>query len=90
MKDQESTITNVSVYIAALQATFKPAWDARHTTHWFTTEEVYQAIKKLDPAANISKDDIFKAMTDAGFKFQNRPGASGCDFRWMLELKPSK
>nr|DAT63083.1 MAG TPA: hypothetical protein [Caudoviricetes sp.] len=29
-------------------------------------------------------------MTDAGFKFQNRPGASGCDFRWMLELKNSK
>ena len=41
MKDQEANVTNVSVYIAALQATFKPAWDARHTTHWFTTDEVY-------------------------------------------------
>ena len=40
MKDQESTIANVSVYIATLQDTFKTAWDARHTTHWFTTEEV--------------------------------------------------
>ena len=39
-------ITDVSVYIAALQATFKPAWDARHTTHWFTTDEVYESIKK--------------------------------------------
>jgi len=58
MKDQSEEITNVSVYIAALQATFKPAWDARHTTHWFTTDEVYQSIKKLDPAANISKEYI--------------------------------
>lgn len=87
---ENDKITDISVYIAALQTTFKPAWDARHTTHWFTTDEVYQSIKKLDPAANISKEDIFKAMTDAGFKFQNRPRASGCDFRWMLELKNSK
>lgn len=89
MKEQESNITDVSVYIAALHTTYKPAWDARHTTHWFSTDEVYDAIKKLDPAAKISKDDIFKAMTAAGFKFQNRPGA-GCDFRWMLEMKNPK
>ena len=86
----ENKVTDVSIYIAALQVTFKPAFDARHTTHWFTTDEVYTAIKKLDPSADISRDDIFSAMTDAGFNFQNRPGASGCDFRWMLELKISK
>ena len=42
---ENDKITDVSVYIAALQATFKPAWDARHTTHWFTTDEVYESIK---------------------------------------------
>ena len=30
---ENDKITDVSVYIAALQTTFKPAWDARHTTH---------------------------------------------------------
>lgn len=29
-------------------------------------------------------------MTSAGFKFQNRPGASGCDFRWMLQERSNK
>ena len=88
--NQEQKITDISIYIAGLQVTFRPAPDARHTTHWFSTDEVYQAIKKLDPSADISKDDIFRAMKDAGFKFQNRLGASGCDFRWMLELKNPK
>lgn len=90
MNNQEQKITDISIYIAGLQATFRPASDARHTTHWFSTDEVYIAIKHLDPSADITKEQIFQAMTDAGFKFQNRPGASGCDFRWMLELKPSK
>lgn len=83
-------ITSASIYIAALQVTFKPASDARHATHWFSTDEVYQSIKNLDPGADMSKEDVFRAMTDAGFKFQSRPGASGCDFRWMLELKNPK
>lgn len=85
--NQDQQITDVSIYIAALQTTFRPAYDAFHTTHWFTTEEVYTAIKSIDPSASISKDQIFQAMTDAGFKFQNRPGASGCDFRWMLQAR---
>lgn len=90
MNDQEPKITDISIYIAGLQATFRPAQDARHTTHWFSTDEVYSAIKRLDPAATITKEQLFKAMTDAGFKFQNRPGASGCDFRWMLQERNPK
>lgn len=84
-KDEKRT--DVSIYMAALQATYRPAPDVRHTTHWFTTDEVYEAIKQLDPSADISKDQIFQAMTEAGFHFQNRPGSSGCNFRWMLTEK---
>ena len=51
---ENDKITDVSVYIAALQATFKPAWDARHTTHWFTTDEVYESIK------NWIQDPIYR------------------------------
>lgn len=87
---ENEKITGISMYIAALQTTFRPAMDARHTTHWFSTDEVYDAIRKLDPSADISKEDVFKGMMDAGFKFQNRSGISGCDFRWMLELRSPK
>lgn len=80
-------ITDISIYIAALQQSFKPAKSYETATHWFTTDEVYSAIKRIDPSSEISKDDVFQAMTDAGYKFQNRPGSSGLDFRWMLEAK---
>lgn len=90
MEKQNESITDISIYIAALQTTFRPAPDARHTTHWFSTDEVYTAIKRLDPSAAITKEQLFQAMTDAGFKFQNRPGASGCDFRWMLQVRDIK
>ena len=84
MNNQEQKITDISIYIAGLQATFRPASDARHTTHWFSTDEVYIAIKHLDPSADITKEQIFQAMCGG------MHGASGCDFRWMLELKNTK
>ena len=68
--NQEQKITDVSIYIAGLQATYRPAPDARHTTHWFSTDEVYTAIKNLDPSASITKEQVFQAMINAGFKFQ--------------------
>ena len=67
MDNQEQKITDISIYIAGLQATYRPAPDARHTTHWFSTDEVYTAIKRLDPSVNITKEQLFHAMTSAGF-----------------------
>lgn len=32
MDNQEQKITDISIYIAGLQATYRPAPDARHTT----------------------------------------------------------
>ena len=55
-KEQEQKITDISIHIASLSASFKPAPDARHTTHWFTTDEVYDAIRRIDPGAHISKE----------------------------------
>ena len=86
-KEQEQKITDISIHIASFSASFKPAPDARHATHWFTTDEVYDAIRRIDPGAHISKEQVHQAMLDAGYKYQNRPGSSGLDFRWMLQAK---
>lgn len=91
-KDKETevqNITDISIHIAALSASFKPAHDIRHATHWFTTDEVYDAIHRIDPGAQISKEQVHQAMHDAGYNYQNRPGSSGLDFRWMLQAKDS-
>ena len=66
MKDKEQTITDISIHVAALSASFKPAPDARHTTHWFTTDEVFDAIRRIDPGVQITKDQVHQAMHDAG------------------------
>ncbi len=86
-KEPEQKITDISIHIASLSASFKPTPDARHATHWFTTDEVYDAIRRIDPGAQISKEQVHQAMLDAGYKYQNRPGSSGLDFRWMLQAK---
>ncbi len=89
-KEQEQKITDISIHIAALSASFKPALDARHTTHWFTTDEVFDAIRRIDPGAQITKDQVHQAMHDAGYRYRNRPGSAGLDFRWMLLAKDVK
>lgn len=77
-----STVNN---YIDALQQTFLPALTEVETTHWFSTDEIYDAIKKISPGASISKEDVYDAMIEAGFRFQCRPGALALDFKWMLK-----
>ena len=86
-KEQEQKITDISIHIASLSASFKPAPDARHVTHWFTPDEVSDAIRRIDPGAHIRKEQVHQAMLDVGYKYQNRPGSSGLDFRWMLQAR---
>lgn len=75
----------VNNYIDALQQTFLPALTEAETTHWFSTDEVYDAIKKISPGTSITKEEVYDAMIAAGFRFQCRPGALALDFKWMLK-----
>ena len=86
-ENSQEKITDISIYIAALSTTFAPAADPAHTTHWLTTEEVINAINELDPAANISKEEIFKALWSAGYRFGQRPCSQSLSFRWMMTEK---
>lgn len=79
--------SSVSYYIDALMKTFIPALTEAETTHWFSTDEVYEAIKKISPGASINKEDVYDAMIEAGFRYQCRPGALALDFKWMLKIK---
>lgn len=86
-ENPQQKITDISIYIAALSSTFAPAKDAAHATHWLTTEEVINAIKELDPSANISKEEIFQALWNAGYRIGQRPCSQGLSFRWMMAAK---
>lgn len=83
-KNTEQPITDISIYIAALQTTYCPASAPAEATHFFSTMEVVDAIKEIDPSAKIDPTQIFGALRQAGFNFCNRPGSQGLVFKWML------
>ena len=64
---------------------YKPAHAPADATHFFTTEEVVQAITEIDPSAKVKPAEVFAALRAAGFDFCNRPGSIGISFRWMLK-----
>lgn len=87
-KEQNNNIDiNTSQYIDAVNSTFQPAPKPESTTHWLSTDEIYDAIKKIDPGSQVNRDTIHKALLDAGYRYQTRPGSFGLDFRWMLMIK---
>ncbi len=84
---EEEKITDLSIYVASLSCIYAPAKTPADTTHWFSTEEILNAIRELNPGAKLSKEHIFEAMHAAGYNFANRPCAQGLAFKWMLKEK---
>lgn len=80
----EQPITDISIYVAALSTTYRPASAPTEATHFFSTAEVVDAIRGIDPSARIDYEQVFSALRDAGYKFCNRPGAHGLEFKWMF------
>lgn len=65
----EQPATDIGIYIAALQATYRPASAPAEATHFFSTAEVVGAIKDIDPSANVTPAQVFAALLAAGFDF---------------------
>lgn len=84
---EEERVTDISVYVAALSATYKPAKSPAETTHWFSTDEVVAAIRQIDPSAKVDSTQVFDALRDAGYEFCNRPSSQGLQFKWMFREK---
>ena len=83
-ENDEQPITDISIYVAALSSTYRPASTPAEATHFFSTPEVIDAIRNLDPSAKVCAEQITKALLDAGYKFGNRPGAQALEFKWMF------
>lgn len=84
IENPEQPVTDISIYVAALQTTYRPASAPAEATHFFSTAEVVDAIRNIDPSAKVCAEQVFSALNDAGFKFCNRPGAQGLEFKWMF------
>lgn len=83
-ENDEQPISDISIYVASLSLTYRPASAPAEATHFFSTPEVIEAIRDLDPSAKICAEQVFSALRDAGYNFCNRPGAQGLEFKWMF------
>ncbi len=83
-ENDEQPISDISVYVAALSSTYRPASTPAEATHFFSTPEVVDAIRDIDPSAKVCAEQIFSALLKAGYNFCNRPGAQGLEFKWMF------
>lgn len=81
---QPEKITDISVHIAALSRTYRPAPTPAEATHFFSTAEVVDAIREIDPSAKVAPTEVFSALRNAGFDFCNRPGSQGLEFKWLF------
>ena len=83
-ENNEQPITDISIYVAALSSTYRPASTPEEATHFFSTPEVVDAIRNIDPSTKVCAEQITSALLGAGYKFCNRPGAQGLEFKWMF------
>lgn len=78
---------DLSVYLEAINRSFEPVEDPAAATHWFSTDEVADAIRDIDPSANIEKAMLVKALEEAGYKIECKRGTQALLFRWMLRAR---
>lgn len=81
---QQEKPADISGYITALQESFEPATHPALADHWFSTDEVVDAIRDIDPGVKVSKEQVFQALRDAGYTYSVKPGTQGLQFRWMM------
>ena len=79
--------TDLSVYLEAINRSFEPVEDPAAATHWFSTDEVADAIRDIDPTANIDKAMLVKALEKAGYRIECKRGTQALLFRWMLRAR---
>lgn len=85
--EKSSPQTDLSVYLEAIKRSFDPVEDPKDATHWLSTDEVADAIRDIDPTANIEKAMLVKALEKAGYKIECKRGTQGLQFRWMLRAR---
>lgn len=86
-KDNTIPSPDLSPYIDVISRRFRPAVNSKEATHRFSTEEIKNAIKELNPGIEVSEVHVFEAMHLAGYEFDTAPGLMSLKFQWLLVEK---
>jgi hypothetical protein len=79
--------TDLTPYTTAILTRFRPAEKPEDATHRFSTTEVREAIKELNPAITLGDADVFDAMQAAGFSLGVIEGSQSLRFQWLMVEK---
>lgn len=86
MSDENPT-PDLHLYMDAILRRFRPS-DAEDATHFFTTAEVCDAIRVLNPEIKgLALAVVHDALVEAGFRLCSPLGMQSLAFRWMMEEK---
>lgn len=81
---QEESTENASVYLGAFKKRYIPVCKPEDSTHQFSTMEVFEAIKRLNPGAKITQESIYQSLINEGYTYFAVPGI-GIQFKWFVK-----
>lgn len=87
MNEEQKEPVDLTPYINVILQRFSPVANSGEATHRFSTAEVRNAIRNLNPGIAVYDRDVYDAMIEAGFTFDIMPGAQSLIYQWLLKEK---
>lgn len=66
---------------------YAPAADISEATDFLSTAEIVEALNQFHPGAQVDPTQVFKLMTDAGYRYTPDPGKMTFQLKWMIIRK---
>jgi len=73
--------------ISQFSTWYAPATDIAHATDFLTTTEIVEALNQFHPGAKVNDEQIFDALSAAGYHYAPAPGKMTFQLTWMIIRK---
>ena len=75
---------DASTYLGAFKERYIPVCNQEDSTHRFSTTEIFEAIKRLNPGAKITQESVYESLINEGYTYFAVPGI-GIQFKWFVK-----
>ena len=81
MEDNTEFITQI---IDQFSTWYAPATDIAKATDFLSTAEIAEALNQIHPGAKVNDEQIFDALSAAGYHYAPAPGKMTFQLTWMI------
>ncbi len=85
-KEQDNSNEFIQEAMSKFMEKFAPAVEYAYT-NLYTTEEITNALKGLNPGANVSPQAIYNIMKEYGFDYMPASNQFSLSMKWMVKQK---